>query len=598
MIIEGFKMKRMVYRISSITKILSTILISLILSGCIGGVNMAPSLTNETILEPEQGLIVARVINASGSSIPFNQLTITPENLNESKQIKEQRLTARDLQVNGSTVFAAAVPVGNYALSSIRAFYFSDSYSYSRFASTDIKFGTFEIKPGEITDLGTIIYYPKSQGDKYTDMLLRVPSSEENEILNKYYDFYSGNKSNILGWHTDEYEEERESTYISVLQNPVAYEHRYVAPDKSIYFLSKLGVIIKRSSTGEWVLDAVDTNLELSSIAQNKNGDVIVGAGEGKIFWKRSTDEDWQDISFDHNYQIEELIFHDEKTVDMIARNGPKLTIFRRDMSILGTDWKVVNHYTVLDGWKSLQVEEETEEDKVVIPVVTQNQKRPETISNINLYEVGNKHYLTVRSFPEYLNPIFAAHSSRTFIYNPDTWEMQELAFQPKIFNVLDAGAIKLGIKKASFWSFSLKPSYLRYDKKLDEWKKISTFIYTCNDEITREKICTIDETKSKSEKFSFSFMSIPWFKNELEALAIVQFKKKEGSERVKIMTTDDGGSNWSYSKYNPPAKYCYSIVPEISDRLVVSCNGVSGDFYESTDEGANWQHVREHENF
>jgi photosystem II stability/assembly factor-like uncharacterized protein len=120
---------------------------------------------------------------------------------------------------------------------------------------------------------------------------------------------------------------------------------------------------------------------------------------------------------------------------------------------------------------------------------------------------------------------------------------------------------------------------------------------------VTLKKKSAKTAEAKKSRKVSFSFRSTPVFKNDLEGIAITTFTDfniwtGQRSSNTRILVTDDGGKSWLASKSKLPKKYCNSFVPEVSDRLLVSCNGSSGDFYESHDDGATWEHVRQQENF
>ena len=113
-------------------------------------------------------------------------------------------------------------------------------------------------------------------------------------MLKTYFKFFPVETSTITSWNEDNLDEEQQLTYISALQNPVTFTDSYLAPDDSIYFLAKLGVIVQRTSKGEWLVDAVDTDLELTTIQQNEAGDIVLGGYEGALFYKKSGGE-WQD---------------------------------------------------------------------------------------------------------------------------------------------------------------------------------------------------------------------------------------------------------------------------------------------------------------
>ena len=149
-------------------------IILFILGGCSSGVNMLPTLSEKNMPKENQGVVVVRVINASAYPLPFNQVTITPKNLNESKKIKPSRLRALPVATTGSTIFSSPVTSGSYSLDSIRSFHIQGEFWYSRWAPADAKFGTFDVEAGKVTDLGTIIYYPKPEQDKYLNTILHM----------------------------------------------------------------------------------------------------------------------------------------------------------------------------------------------------------------------------------------------------------------------------------------------------------------------------------------------------------------------------------------------------------------------------------------
>ena len=63
-------------------------------------------------------------------------------------------------------------------------------------------------------------------------------------------------------------------------------------------------------------------------------------------------------------------------------------------------------------------------------------------------------------------------------------------------------------------------------------------------------------------------------------------------------MHTYDGGTTWAKTEFSLPKDYCTTIISEFDEALLLSCNGASGDFYQSNDLGETWQQVRHQENF
>lgn len=573
---------------------LSIIFIGLLvfISGCGGGVNIAPTLTAQSQLKLNQGIVVARVINTSGYSLPFNQLTITPDNLNESKKIKPERMGALVDKQKGVTVFAAQFNQGTYALSSIRSYHVRGEYWYSRFISSDAKFGTFDVKAGQVTDLGTIIFYQKPQDDKYIETLLRLPEPDLGEVLTKYFPFYQFDKANLLTWNDDGKSEERESLYVSAAQNPINFDKTYLAPDKSMYFLGQLGVIVKRAESGDWELDGVDTNLKLTSIAQNKKGDLIVGGVEGKLFFKPAGQE-WQDISLDHDEQVTHLRFYNETNIDMFVQRDMELKIFRSPILPQGLSWQELNKFDSLKGWKS--IENTLVADVKKKKATARKTTKMKIIASVNLTELEDTHFIDVRTLDSYQNSLFSNGSANVFTYDPETWKMSTPEKKLGVTAVIDAGAVKLGITEAGFWSWSGKPDYSIYDRESQQWKEISTAIRHCpGGELQSNNSCKVKKKITKSKSQAFTFIAVPLFTTESDGIAIVRIANKD----VAFLETHDAGNSWVKTEGKLPKKFCTKLITEISDRLLISCDGATGDFYESNDHGINWEHVRQQENF
>jgi hypothetical protein len=578
-----------------------------LLNGCAGDVNMLPTLSQKTKVATDQGIVVVRIINASAYPLPFNQVTITPKNLNESKKIKASRLQAISAPTTDSMVFSAPVTAGSYALDSIRAFHVRGDYWYSRWAGADAKFGTFNIEPGMVTDLGTVIYYPKPQEDKYLNTILRTSTENPAEALSTYFPFYSFHEEQVLNWTEDEYQEDRDTLFNSVAQNPVTFNADYLAPDNSIYFIGKLGVILKRTSNKEWLLDAVNTNLDLSAIVQSENGDIAVGGDEGVIYFKQ-LGGDWQNISLEKSHHIEELFFNNNGVLEAISRKETAVYISEKQLSNITSAWRTKATYSAIKGWKdangnNLTLHIETEQ------APKKSKKKPKAKRVVSVVTNRSSEINSITITQQSLRDDFAFGSGdqTTFTFSPDSWQISEYENSSNISRIFDAGTVKLGIEYAGFWSLSGKPTYYKKDLASDTWKKISTTIKSCKaDYKISGKYCTSltdNKKKVKLDNDSFTFTSIPWFSSNTEATAIASFSdynfwSGKRSSETKIINTIDGGKSWHITERKLPNEFCTQLISKVKDSMLLSCNGVSSDFYESNDYGETWLHVREQENF
>ncbi|NNJ72263.1 MAG: hypothetical protein HKP09_03675, partial [Enterobacterales bacterium] len=341
--------------------------------------------------------------------------------------------------------------------------------------------------------------------------------------------------------------------------------------------------------------------------AQNSLGDIIVGGEEGKLFWKPNGTE-WQDMSLSHDVQIAQLKFYKNDHVDMVTKSDSLLTINRAKVSPI-LDWQELNRFTTRDGWKVKEVTEtpvvanksKSKKDK------KQKPKSLKEIASIELTELNKQQYINVRTISRNQNRAFEKGDLEKFAYYPDSWKVFEPEVMPDVTTMIQAGSTKLGITEAGFWSWTGRPTFSKYNSATNSWQEISTSMRMCPDgTATLNKKCPAQkegDDRPKSSEEDFSLISVPLFFNETDALAIVNFSdfdfwSGERSNDIKILKTTDGGKNWLDTGNTTPTKFCTSLITEISDRLLVSCSGATGDFYESFDEGKTWQNVRQQLNF
>ncbi len=570
----------------------------LLLVGCAApAVYLVDPLSETTVVSPQQGYVTARVVNAGNIAFPFNYLTITPKNLNESADIKPTRLSSIGRVYGDSTVFASPVAAGEYSLSSIRSYHSSGERWYSRWVEGDIALGTFEVKPGVLTDLGTLIYYPKVQEDRYIDMLLRSPGEGTSDTLKSVLPFFKFDSNHIISWNEDGNDGDRTSLYSSAVQNPVVHNQRYLAPDGSVYFIGKLGAILKRDPDAEWILDAVDTDSDLVSIAANDVGDVLVGGEQGALFAKMNN-RPWLRIPLSEKYTVRDIVFYSEKLADIVVLDADKLKVFRGRLDEPLTRWKVMASYTPSKGWLDQYGNSQG------VGVQKKKKKKSRLIKSASLTKVDNVNYLFVSVETGSTFSIFNYTKLNEYTYDPDTWSVKKSKGYAKgIDNILMAGESRIGVKKAGFWvSWD---SYFSWDSSQNKWVKISTRFDKCpGGQGPDPRRCQSDNRSSLRFR-AFTFLSIPVFTSPSTAIAFVRTRQPStgfmnatpGEFENIVVKTDDGGRSWKRADIEIPNKYCTKTVPEVKDSLLVSCVGVSSDFYQSNDNGKTWEHVREHEN-
>ncbi len=575
-------------------------LFPIFLVGCVAsGVHMVDPLSEYTVVPPEQGYVVARVVNAGNVAYPINYLTIAPKNLNESTKIKSTRLQALTSIYGESTVFTSPVAAGEYSLNSIRAYHSSGERWYDRWIDGDVKLGTFEVRAGTVTDLGTIIYYPKVQDDRYIETLIRSPGEGNEQTVKSLFPFFKYEPGSTLGWKEDENDADRHSLYSSAVQNPVVYNQRYLAPDGSIYFIGKLGSIIKRTAQAEWEVDAVDTDSDLIAVVANSQGDLLVGGEQGTLFVKKK-DSEWVKLDLEARYSVRDITFYGDNVVDVIVVDARNVKVLRGRLDQALSSWKTMASYKPYIGWLDQygNLQDIKERKK------SSGKKRLKLVRSASVSEVDGANYLFMTTEAGSEFSIFNSRKNHAYIYDPDTWILSKSkGFDGGIDNILNAGESKIAIKNAGFWV--PWDTFFSWSESSDKWVKMSMRLDRCphikSNEVRR---CMIGE-KERSRFRKFSFLSVPIFTSPSTALAFVKFRQdntgfmrtKLGKIERAVVQTTDGGLSWTETDIDIPSEYCTHAVPEVKGVLLVSCFGVSSDMYQSDDGGKTWDHVREHEN-
>lgn len=567
----------------------------LLLAGCLpSDVNMKPPITDKTPLNND-GIVVAKVINAGGAALPFNQLTLTPKNINVSKGNKYPRLQSLNDPDGSTSLFASAIPPGEYSVESIRSFFVIGEYFYSLFASGGIELGVFTVEPGKITDLGTFIYYRKVEGDKYSDKLIRIPQTYNQEFIKQYRPFLKYAPTEVLTWEEDGSDTDRLSTYISLSQNPTIFPARHLSASGSLFLVGKLGTILERKPSGEWEQHTLETNADLRAIGTDDKGHVLVGGDQGALFFK-AQDAEWQDLSLDIATKVTSVQFLPSgEAVLYTVQNGSGV-IWRSFLTNGKPDWKKDYSYTVTKGWQDANNQILNTGEPAFKPA-TYLQRieslRRENFLGQDYIRVGIKksgHDKIFNTLDEVDYKLFKVSADQKIVHEPNALG--------KMDGIIKAGKISIGIDTPGFWSWTGKEAYYRYDTTLNDWSRIKTHVINCPGVSNKVRKCRVNGEELKRLE-DFDFITTPVFVSDTKGYASVRgFHPIPDQRKSYMVSTTDGGENWKKMNVEFPAKFCTDIVPEIDDRIMLYCSGVSGDFYESTDEGKTWKHVRQHEIF
>lgn len=549
----------------------------LILGGCAARspVEMLKTLSKRDLPKPGQGVVTVRIIDASGRTPNFNHITITPKNYNESEEIQLPRLLAVDnhiTKLSDTAIFASNVNAGSYSIRNLRRFFTYGYYTDSKWVSVNAKFGTFEVKAGQVTDLGTLIYYPRPQEDKYFDTVIRREPVKAGKVLDDYLPFYAYEQDNVLSWREDGLKEEQDTLYVFAAQNPIVYNNSYLAPDGSIYFVGNLGAITKRTAEGDWELDLLDTNLELKSIAQGPQGELLVGGSEGTLFYKTASGQ-WQDIAMPQYADISYVDFRRSGELVVIVRNEDGLQIYAGSAPVEGQkpDWKAKGRFDKSVGWSA-----QGRQDGSTTPHT--HDLKNKLVHDIKAFDYQDKRYFTIgfnwNRIGDYLG------NSQELVYE---FDVESLTFK----EVLPSLPIDY-LRKAG--------NVLWAGENSTKHSIISTYTYKIKGQTHSNWIYVNAKLDPQEGGTEFGFLSTPWFSDEKNGIAVVRLKDKDKS-RI-LVSTENSGYSWKKMATELPKSFCDDLVTLREDLIILSCNGSTSDFFESEDFGQSWEHVKEQQEF
>lgn len=564
-----------------------------LLGGCVAPqVNFSPTVGGAVAPE-NTGVVLVRVINGGNVALPLNYITFAPDNMNESEEIKAERLTRLDETLANDAIFAAYVPAGNYSVSSLRSYHVMGEFWYSRWVSTDVSLGTFTISPGQVTDLGTLVYYPKVMEDRYIDTVVRVPDSELRPFYTKLKPHTVLPADGLNGWTEDDLEGDRHTQFASMVQNPVVFSSQYVSEDNTLYMAAKLGVLLSRNQAGEWHLEAIDTESEINAMASNQSGDLVVAGDYGTVFIKNA-EGTWRDVSIGHDGSVQDVLFYGEHEVDLVVRRNLELVILRGNITEQSVEWKKMTSYVTRTGWYN------SAGNLYLYGKYAQHQSI-RRIARAYTQKVDGVNYIFVASQKGLGGGNYITRSqTETFEFDQATWRVKDSkGFRSSVDVVLPAGETYLGIDKPGTFSFRLEDKYLRYDEEEKRWVKMATKTDNCPGAHISVQTCTVGEVDNVRRYQEFDYVSVPVFLDSKHAVVFASYLPRAEKERkVELFETWDGGVSWAKTGRKAPSEYCAKMIPEVKDVLLVSCAGISSDMYESHDLGETWQHVREHESF
>jgi hypothetical protein len=259
-------------------------------------------------LNDDEGLLVFQVINNSDQKNVYRNTTIT-SHVEMWSFDKNELFTLHMVRVGMSStdVYLGHMPPGKYRLDQ---FVTTDEFvvpGYSRSMNkTVLPIGknfshAFEIKPKHLTNLGTVVVWPRDNKHQSVSFTVgHIPSETLlNELVTKIRPAAAQVvfTNPVLGW-SNSLPLTHGIIAMAAKATPAHFNHPIVTRAGELVGGAKLGQVLVRSPNGNW--NRLDTGFpwEILSVVETPSGELLVGGEQGLLLvsqgkrsvWRRITD--------------------------------------------------------------------------------------------------------------------------------------------------------------------------------------------------------------------------------------------------------------------------------------------------------------------
>lgn len=577
--------------------IASVFLSVLTLSGCATVHHeVAPPLSEYKRPTAQEGVVVVKIVDLNKHPRIFNYISFTPEDINANDNAKFQDLFAVEPVVEGNATFAAMLKPGRYSLGSYGYDYGEGARRQFKWYYNKVDFGTFEVKAGKVTDLGTLIHYPKPSDGGYINQLIRVPNASLGQVLENHYPYFEFDKNDILTWLDDGSDDLHEASFASVAQNPLNFKYIKRKDDGSIHFLSPLGVVLIRDAKGEWHLDAVETNMLLTALDFSVANETLLGGQEGALFYKQTNDADWQNVSLSPEWTIDFIKFEASNSALLVRHNAYEISVDRITVKDGEAQVDILNKFSAKGtGWASYsQGELGGVQDGLLSRLILET----------TAFEVADRMFIRIVS--DKSKDPYAAGFEEIVLFEVDlaSFVVQPVELDKRITDFVRIDNQTVGRKL--FFSVAYNQyDYFFYDETADKWNMLNRKVRWCGDHeivTTKEYRCE-NGYPVKSNVIRPIGGIVRSKSNDLYTIAFIRKFLPDNRDdktypHIRLLKSSDEGKTWEDLNTKLPEPQCSDLIAHINGTLLLSCQGYSSDFYESTDEGKSWEHVRQQEAF
>lgn len=299
--------------------LLARLWLSLVLAAAIALSACSPMLTigPDSTMPPEQGFLITQVVRADDKPLEkWNRLEVWSFTTKEVIKLRPVQTGARS-----TTLFAAFVPPGDYRLDALVTMAQGEIVAENgrmglAFPSTAIPvheiLGTFSVRTGQVTDLGTIAYVPFPAGKTNEDRFLiglRPGDTSARQLVSERFPAVDRQTRNLprLGWNPGDKETKLAAVFDRVRHVTSQINQLQLGKDGELLAGSGLGQVLARSKEGRWRSYDTGIHEEILSAIALPNGEIMAGGEHSRLLLSDKGRTVWQQLSLPEDGVVEAL---------------------------------------------------------------------------------------------------------------------------------------------------------------------------------------------------------------------------------------------------------------------------------------------------
>ena len=318
--------------------------ITALISACGGG-----ALTQSSSLSSDEGLVLIKVMSNSTLDNPdfpyWHTMTIKQTDSKPAKLVTLQ--PSENLQGYANTrTYARSLPAGKYVISTMSA----DSKSNPNTLQF-LKFGiNFEVKAGQFTNVGTIIYQP--QGNLVTRKTFSIGLDADDEgaksLVSKHFPAIAKQVLAKPLVHIAK-SETRDRRFREVARHAKANSavlNRPVFNAKGHFFSgARFGQVLHKQF--DWELLDTGYNQEISTVTPLSDGKLLAGGEDGLLLWSSDKGQSWNTVALpEPNSWVYYTAENNKNEVFIAAASGSTVAVYKTP-SVENPNWTKLKEFGI-----------------------------------------------------------------------------------------------------------------------------------------------------------------------------------------------------------------------------------------------------------